>query len=122
MLTLLGSLYSNFSFAVALASIPELPAETCKEIKTSEFGQVVSGKYWFSGIKQGMPVLAHCDMETEGEACYEYVVELRPQIARNVDQLTWVLDRLSQNISRLKHHHFTQSFGGEKTSLQTTAY
>ena len=55
-----------FHFSVALASIPELPAETCKEIKESEFGQAVNGKYWFSGIKPGMAVLAHCDMETEG--------------------------------------------------------
>ena len=70
MLTLLGSLHSNFSFAVALASIPELPAETCKEIKASEFGQVVSGKYWLSGIKPGVTVLAHCDMETEGASSY----------------------------------------------------
>ena len=70
MLTLLGGLYSNFSFAVALASIPDLPAETCKEIKASEFGQVVSGKYWLSGIKRGVAVLGHCDMETGGESSY----------------------------------------------------
>ena len=70
MLTLLASLHSNFLFAVALASIPELPAETCKEIKASGFGQVVSGKYWLSGINPGMAVLAHCDMETEGESSY----------------------------------------------------
>ena len=70
MLTLLASLHSNFLFAVALASIPELPAEICKEIKASEFGQVVSGKYWLSGINPGMAVLAHCDMETEGESSY----------------------------------------------------
>ena len=70
MLTLLASLHSNFLVAVALASIPELPAETCKEIKASEFGQVVSGKYWLSGINPGMAVLAHCDMETEGESSY----------------------------------------------------
>jgi len=55
-----------YFYSVPLGSIPELPAETCKEIKASE-GQAVSGKYWFSGIKPGMPVLAHCDMETEGE-------------------------------------------------------
>ena len=72
MLTLLPSLYSNFFiiFSVALASIPDLPAETCKEIKASEFGQVVSGKYWFSGIKPREAVLAYCDIETEGESSY----------------------------------------------------
>jgi len=56
--------YQRAMDRVPLGSIPELPAETCKEIKASE-GQVVSGNYWFSGIKLGMPVLAHCDMETE---------------------------------------------------------
>jgi len=49
---------------VPLGSIPELPAESCKEIKASE-GQVVSGKYWLSSIKPGMSLLAHCDMATE---------------------------------------------------------
>ena len=56
---------SFFFFPVALGSIPELPAETCKEIKASE-GQAVSGKYWLSNIKPGMAELAYCDMNTEG--------------------------------------------------------
>jgi len=56
---------SLFSFPVPLGSIPELPAESCKEIKASE-RQVLSGKYWLSNIKPGMAVLAHCDMKTEG--------------------------------------------------------
>ena len=50
-----------------LGSIPELPAETCKEIKASEGGQAVSGKYWFDSIIPGETVLAHCDMEKEGK-------------------------------------------------------
>ena len=95
MLTLLGSLHSNFSFAVALASIPELPAETCKEIKSSKLGQLVSGKYWLSGIKPGMAVLAYCDMETEGKYIFGYVVDLRPQIARNADHMTWFSHKIS---------------------------
>ena len=49
-----------------LGSIPELPAETCLEIKMSE-GHSISQKYWFSTIKPGTSVLAHCNMETEGE-------------------------------------------------------
>ena len=51
-----------------LGSIPELPAETCLEIRMSE-GHSISQKYWFSNstIKPGMSVLAHCNMETEGE-------------------------------------------------------
>ena len=53
-------------FPVALGSIPELPAKTCREIKMSEGGQAVSGKYWFDVIVPGETVLAHCDMKTEG--------------------------------------------------------
>jgi len=53
---------------VPLASIPELPAESCKEIKASEGRQAVSGKYWFDSIIPGKAVLAHCDMEKEGKA------------------------------------------------------
>ncbi|CAH3155028.1 unnamed protein product [Porites evermanni] len=49
---------------VGLGSIPELPAETCHEIKSSE-GQATSGKYWCSTIKTGTSILAYCDMETE---------------------------------------------------------
>ena len=56
----------------ALGSIPELPAETCKEIKMSE-GEAVSRNYWFSSIKPGMTVLAFCDMETEGKYCNQLI-------------------------------------------------
>jgi len=56
-----------FSFPiVSLGSIPEFPAETCTEIKASEGGQAVSGKYWFDSILAGQVVFAYCDMETEG--------------------------------------------------------
>ena len=58
-----------FFFSVRLGSIPELPAETCHEIKSSE-GQATSGRYWFSAIKTGTSILAHCDMETEGDLSY----------------------------------------------------
>ena len=50
-----------------LGSIPELPAETCKEIKASEGGEAVSDNYWFDSIIPGETVLAHCDMEKEGK-------------------------------------------------------
>ena len=59
--------WNFFHLTVALASIPELPAETCKEIKASEEGQALSGNYWLDTIIPGMPVLAHCDMKTEGD-------------------------------------------------------
>ena len=58
--------FGLFFYPVPLGSTPELPAETCKEIKASE-GEMVSGKYWFSTIKPGRSVLAHCNMETEGK-------------------------------------------------------
>jgi len=54
------------SIPVPLGSIPELPAETCTEIKASEGGEAVSGKYWFDDNETGKSVLTHCDMDTEG--------------------------------------------------------
>ena len=68
-----GNMTSHFSSQhicsvspVPLGSIPELPAETCKEVKASE-EQAVSGKYWLYTIKESIPVLAHCNMETFGK-------------------------------------------------------
>ena len=52
---------------VPLGSIPELPAETCKEIKASEEEKAISGKYWFDSIEPGNVLLAYCNMSTEGE-------------------------------------------------------
>ena len=60
-------LFVSCCYIVPLGSIPELPAETCKEIKASEGGHAVSGKYWFDSILVGDVVFAHCDMETEGK-------------------------------------------------------
>ena len=51
-----------------LGSIPELPAETCKEIKASEGEQAVSGEYWFDSIIPGKTVLAQCNMKKEGKS------------------------------------------------------
>ena len=53
---------------VPLGSIPELPAETCQEIKMSEGGEAISGKYWFHSIVPKRTFLAPCDMKTEGES------------------------------------------------------
>ncbi|XP_067048025.1 uncharacterized protein [Acropora muricata] len=47
-----------------LGSIPELAAESCKEIKMSE-EEATSGKYWLSSIKPGIPLFAFCNMTTE---------------------------------------------------------
>ena len=38
----------SFCIPVLLGSIPELPAESCKEIKDSEEGQALSGEYWLN--------------------------------------------------------------------------
>ena len=54
----------NVSLSIApLGSIPELAAESCKEIKASEGQQAVSDWYWIHSAKQGKAVLAYCDME-----------------------------------------------------------
>jgi len=51
---------------VSLGSIPELPADSCKEIKASEGKAVVSGNYWLDLEKNGNPLNLYCDMTTEG--------------------------------------------------------
>ncbi|KAL9964960.1 hypothetical protein ACROYT_G028677 [Oculina patagonica] len=50
---------------VPLGSIPELPADSCKEIKASEGGLAVSGNYWLDATRSGNSLLARCDMQTE---------------------------------------------------------
>lgn len=62
-----STIFFFVSYIVSLGSIPEFPAETCTEIKASEGGQAVSGKYWFDSILAGQVVFAYCDMETEGK-------------------------------------------------------
>ena len=54
------------SLLAHLDSIPELLADSCKEIKSSEDGQAVGVKYWLNFIKPDTPVLANCYMRTEG--------------------------------------------------------
>ena len=52
------------SLAAAVGSIPEVPAESCNEVKKSEKGR--DGKYWLLSIIPGKPILAYCDMKTGG--------------------------------------------------------
>ncbi|XP_067047482.1 uncharacterized protein [Acropora muricata] len=52
----------KFRKRTAIGSIPEVPAESCNEVKTSEKGR--DGKYWLSSIIPGTPVFAYCDMKT----------------------------------------------------------
>ena len=48
---------------VTLGSIPELPAESCAEIKASEGDNAASDNYWFDSIKPGETVLKPCNIE-----------------------------------------------------------
>ncbi|XP_015749474.1 PREDICTED: uncharacterized protein LOC107329265 [Acropora digitifera] len=52
----------KFRKRATIGSIPEVPAESCNEVKTSEKGR--DGKYWLSSIIPGRPVFAYCDMKT----------------------------------------------------------
>ena len=62
---------NDICFPVPLGSIPELPAESCHEIKASEGGQAVSGTYWFYSIVPDKVALAYCDMKTEGNFTFK---------------------------------------------------
>ena len=44
-----------------LGSIPELPAQSCQEIKASEGKDTISGKYWLDPARSGTTVLVYCD-------------------------------------------------------------
>ena len=52
--------------SVPLGSVPELPAESCAEIRASEGEDAVSGNYWFDSLKPGEVLLARCNMSTLG--------------------------------------------------------
>lgn len=54
-------------FLVPLGSIPELPAQSCREIKASEGEHAVSGSYWIELIHLGKIIYAECDMDAEGK-------------------------------------------------------
>ncbi|XP_022803942.1 uncharacterized protein LOC111341251 [Stylophora pistillata] len=50
---------------VSLGSIPEMPAESCEEIKASEQWMAVSGRYWLESLETKMKFkkfLVYCDM------------------------------------------------------------
>ena len=56
-----------YLFLVPLGSIPELPAQSCREIKASEVEHAVSGSYWIELIHLGKIIYAECDMDAEGK-------------------------------------------------------
>ena len=79
-----------------LGSIPELPAETCKEIKASEGGEAVSSEYWFDSIIPGETVLAYCDMKKEGKLRMKW----RSSKLQKVFEIAWSLMLAKQNCTR----------------------
>ena len=52
--------FQLFYYAVPLGSIPELPAESCSEIKASEGNEMVNGDYWISSGRNGQTTLTRC--------------------------------------------------------------
>ena len=60
----------SIAFLVPLGAVPELPAESCSEIRASEREDAASGNYWFDSIKPGDVALARCNMLTQGNYCF----------------------------------------------------
>ena len=58
--------YFGFSLTAPLGSVPEIPAESCREIKMSEGKAAISSKYWLDPNRSGKAALLYCDMEMEG--------------------------------------------------------
>ena len=56
-----------YCFIVPLGSIPELPAQSCQEIKLSEGKDTVSNMYWLDESGKGNAVLDYCDMAISGK-------------------------------------------------------
>ena len=52
---------------VRVGTIPEMPAESCQEIKASEGEYAVDGMYWLHFLEIVKTVLAYCDMKTGGK-------------------------------------------------------
>ena len=50
-----------FCHAAPLGSIPELPAESCSEIKASEGNEMVNGDYWIYSDGTGQKIVARCE-------------------------------------------------------------
>ncbi|KAL9959225.1 hypothetical protein ACROYT_G036322 [Oculina patagonica] len=59
---------------VPLGSIPELPAESCSEIKASEGKEAPSTTYWLlDPVRTGNIIRVHCDMTSEvADFCLEH--------------------------------------------------
>ena len=53
-------------FSVPLGSMPELPAESCEEIKASEGEAALCGNNWLKPNSSAQTTLVNCYLETEG--------------------------------------------------------
>ncbi|XP_078382666.1 uncharacterized protein LOC144665310 isoform X2 [Oculina patagonica] len=60
-----GFYMKRFIKRVRLGSISELPAKSCKEIKSSEGEDMISGYYWLLFVRLEEVVQAFCDMLSE---------------------------------------------------------
>ena len=58
---------TSYLSQVRLGTVPEMPSESCQEIKASEGEYAVDGMYWLHFFEIGKIVLAHCDMTTLGK-------------------------------------------------------
>ena len=74
----------SFVFSVPLGSVPELPAESCTEIRASEGENAVSGNYWFDVIKPGEVVRARCDMSKLGKSTLGVLPQFRTCTFSNI--------------------------------------
>lgn len=61
-----------------LGSIPELPADSCKDIKASEGDLTISGYYWLDSTRSGNSLIARCDMQTENKWDLMYFIANLP--------------------------------------------
>ena len=68
MLKFLNSIFSFSLFwhPVPLGSIPELPAESCLEIKASEGDEAASGYNWLDPKSNGEAIQIFCYFGTKG--------------------------------------------------------
>lgn len=60
---------------VPLGSLPELPAESCSEIKASEGVAAKSSLYWLDLDRSGNSIQVYCDMINEGLFLRKYVLK-----------------------------------------------
>ena len=65
--------YIYIFITACLGSIPELPAQSCQEIKASEGKDTISNKYWLDPTGTGTAVLVYCDMNLEGLSELVYI-------------------------------------------------